>query len=258
MRLIVCFFCFTALLSACKKPISDLDISPTLEVEEKNMGVMILRTATWCGTCGVSLNNSQTIFEDNKDFAVGMAFKDAFNGPFGSHSDWGSHLFHKVAAQFDLPTGVPNNFQNFAVNSVFEHLQAPTIINGNYELDFQADELIIKTTTKFFTQFEGDVYLAPFIVVDSLIGYQNGHPDGVNTVHNRYVADVAIPINKNIDAKFEWGHMISAGVVKEGHLVNMTFKSSIKQHWEQEHVSVALVYFRKAGNGFFFINAFSK
>jgi hypothetical protein len=258
MRLIVCFFGLTALLFACKKPVSDLEISPTLDVEEKNMGVMILRTATWCGPCGASLNNSQTTFEENKDFAVGMAFKDAFSGQFGAHSDWGNHLFQRIAAQFDLPSGVPNSFQNFEFNSIFEHLQAPTIINGNYEVDFQGDELTINTTTKFFTQFEGDVYLSPFIVVDSLVGYQNGHPDGVNTIHNRYVADVAIPVNKTIDAKFEWGYMVSAGVVKEGHQVNMTFKTSKKPHWEQKNISVALIYFRKAGNGLFFINAFTK
>lgn len=222
------------------------------------MGVMGLRTATWCGTCGASLNNSHSIFEENKHIAVGLAFKDAFNGQLGPHSDWGNNLFQKVAGQFELPPGVPNNFQNFNFNSIFEHLQAPTIINGNYEVVFQDDDIIINTTTKFFTQFEGEVYLAPFIVVDGLVGYQYGHSDSPNTVHNRYVADVAAPINRTVDDKFEWGYMISAGVVKEGHHVNMAFKASKKPHWEQENISVAIVYFRKAGNGFYFVNAFTK
>jgi hypothetical protein len=258
MRRAICFLSVFALVFACKKPVSDLEVTPTLDVEQKNMGVRGVRSATWCSVCGAGLNNTQNILELNKIQSVGMVFKDAFSGEFGAHSDWGNNLFDKVAAQFGLPTSVPTSFQNFNHNSVQEHVEGQTVVNGNYEIDFNGNEMIVRTTTKFFTQFEGDVYLAPFVIVDNLVGAQIGHPQTPNTVHTRYVADVAYPINKDEESKFEWGYLISSGIVRDGHTVNTVFKTNKKPHWSNNNVSIGLVYFRKVGNEFIFINAFTK
>lgn len=249
-----------SLLIACKKQVSDLETTPTLEVEKKNMGVYAVRTATWCGPCGGQLNGTQTNFEQNKDVAVGMAFKDAFSGENGSHSDWGNHLFNVVAPQFDLGNSVPTTFQNFNYNTVGEHItDAVVVVSGNYEIDFDGNNMTIRTTSKFFTEYTGDIYLAPFIIVDDLVGFQTDHPDSPNTVHKRYVADVAVPINKSAeDDKYEWGYLISAGDVKRDHTVNMTFKATKKAHWANNKISIGMVYFRKVGNQFFFLNAFTK
>ncbi len=258
MKKIIYLVGFLAFTTACKKPVSDLEVTPTLEVEKKNMGVLGVRSATWCSVCGAGLNNTQNVLELNKNQAVGMVFKDAFSGEFGSHSDWGNNLFSKVATQFGLATSVPTNFQNFNHNSVQEHVEGQTVVNGNYDIQFNGNEMIIRTTTKFFTQFEGEVYIAPFVIVNNLVGAQIGHPQTPNTVHTRYVADVAYPVNKDEESKFEWGYMISAGVVRDGHTVNMDFKSIKKSHWSNNNISIGLVYFRKVGNDFIFINAFTK
>jgi hypothetical protein len=244
---------------ACKKPVSELETTPVLDVEKKNMGVLGVRTATWCEPCGNGLNNTQNIFEQNKHLVVGMAFKDAFNGAGGPHSDWGNNLFDKVGPQFDLGNSVPTNFQNFKHNTVAEHLQSETIVvSGNYEIDFDGNDMTIRTTSKFFTNYEDDVYLAPFVIVNNLVGHQLGHPDTPNTVHTRYVADVAYPANKSIDSKFEWGYLISSGPVRDGHTVNMTFKATKKSHWVNNNITIGMVYFRKVGNEFIFVNAFTK
>ncbi len=249
-----------SVLMACKKPVSNLETTPTLDVEQKNMGVYAVRTATWCWACGTSMEALHNTWELNKETTVGMAFKDAFSGEFGAHSDWGNHLFSVVAGQFEISTNTPTNFQNFNYNSVSEHTSSPVVIvNGNYEIDFDGNDMTIRTTSKFFTEYTGDIYLAPFIIVDDLVGYQNDHPDSPNTVHKRYVADVAVPINKSAeDDKHEWGYLISAGDVKREHTVNMTFKATKKAHWANNKISIGMVYFRKVGNQFFFINAFTK
>lgn len=249
-----------SLLIACKKPVSDLETTPILDVEEKNMGVYAVRTATWCWACGTSMNASHNFWELNKEEGVGMAFKDAFSGEFGQHSDWGSHLFSVVAAQFEISTSTPTNFQNFNYNSVNEHTSSSVVVvNGNYEIDFNGNDMTIRTTSKFFSEYTGDIYLAPFIIVDDLVGYQTDHPDSPNTVHKRYVADVAVPINKSAeDDKHEWGYLISSGDVKRDHTVNMTFKATKKAHWANNKISIGMIYFRKVGNQFFFLNAFTK
>jgi len=246
---------------ACKKPVSDLETTPTLDVEEKNMGVWGVRTATWCGPCGSSLNGTQDIFEQNKHLVVGMAFKDAFIGAEGAQSDWGNHMFDVVAGQFDLGSSVPTTFQNFNTGTpgtIAEHLAAEVVVNGNYEIDFNGNDMVIRTTTKFFTNYEEQVFLVPFIIVDDLVGYQTSHPESPNTVHKRYVADVALPVNKASEDKNEWGYLISDRFVKEGHTVNMTFKATKKSQWANQNVKIGMVYFRKIGNQFFFLNAFSK
>lgn len=249
---------FSTVILSCKKESSDLETTPTLQVEEKNMGVFGLRTATWCGPCGGSLDNSHDVFENAKGLAVAMAFKDAFSA---AQSPFGSLLFDKVGDMFDLPNSVPSSFQNFNIDfpgSINEHLELEVTVNGNYEIEFNGNEMTINTTTKFFRNYTGDVYLAPFIIVDSLVGAQAGHPDTPNTVHMKYVADVAYPSSRTEEAKFEWGYLVSTSEVKAGHEVNLQFKAMKRDHWQNHNISIGMIYFRRIGNEFRFLNAFTK
>jgi hypothetical protein len=243
---------------SCKKESSDLETTPTLQVEKKNMGVYAVRTATWCGPCGGSLNNTQTIFENVKGYGVAMAFKDAFGE---AQAPYGNNLFDKVPDMFGIATSVPTSFQNFNAvipASINEHVDAIVVANGNYEIEFNGNELIINTTTKFFTDYSGDVYLAPYIIVDSLTGYQNDHPDSPETIHMKYAADIAYPNNRDLESKFEWGYLVSSGMVKNGYTVNLKFKAEKRDHWKNHNISIGMIYFKKVGNEFLFLNAFTK
>lgn len=249
---------FAIALFSCKKESSNLEPTPTLDVQEKNMGVYAVRTATWCGPCGSSLNNTQNNFEESKDIAVGMAFKDAFSE---AQSPYGNFLFDQVDAMFDVGNSVPTSFQNFNADfpsSVMQHIDSAVVVNGNYEIEFNGNEMTINTTTKFFKNYLGEVYMAPFIIVDSLVGHQNDHPDTPETVHTRYVADIAIPSNRSEEAKFEWGYMVSSDMAKAGHVVNLQFKAQKRDHWKNHNISVGMIYFKKVGEKFVFFNAFTK
>lgn len=249
---------FAASLLSCKKENSNLEPTPTLDVEMKNMGVYGLRTATWCGPCGEYLNNSQENFENVKDIAVAMAFKDAFSG---AQSPYANYLFDLLPEMFDLATSVPTNFQNFNVSvpaTVPEHIDSAVYVNGNYEIEFNGNEMTINTTTKFFKEYVGDVYLAPYIIVDSLVGHQNGHPDTPETVHMKFVADIAYPSTRDLEAKFAWGYLVSASFVKAGHTVNLQFKAEKRDHWKNHNISIGMIYFKKVGAKYLFFNAFTK
>jgi hypothetical protein len=224
----------------------------------KNMGVYGVRTATWCGPCGSSLNGTQENFENAKDIAVGMAFKDAFSE---AQAPYGNFLFDEVGPMFDLGNSVPTTFQNFNAafpSSIMEHIDSAVFVNGNYEIEFNGNQMTINTTTKFFRDYGGEVFLAPYIIVDSLVGYQNGHPDSPETVHTRYVADIAYPSSRDAEAKFEWGYLVSAGYVDKGHTVNLQFTAEKRDHWKNHNISVGMVYFKKVGTKFVFFNAFTK
>lgn len=235
-----------------------MEVTPTLDVEKKNMGVYASRTATWCGPCGSNLNNTHEVFDNVKGYAVAMAFKDALGSAQAPYADY---LFEKVPDAFGIATSVPASFQNFNVAvpaSINEHLEAEVFVNGNYELLFNGNEITINTTTEFFKDFYGDVYLAPYIIVDSLVGYQNDHPDSPETVHMKYTANIAYPSSLTETSKFEWGYLVSAGQIKNGHKVNLQFKSNKIDHWKNNNISVGMVYFKKVGDEFLFMNAFTK
>jgi hypothetical protein len=258
MRRNIWILALSILALSCKKGHSDLEVTPTLNVEQRNMGVFAVRTATWCGPCGSHLDNTQSAFENVKGSAVAMAFKDAFSE---AQSPFADVLFDKLPGMFEIATSVPTLFQNFnaaAPATIAEHLESEVILNGNYEIIFNGNEMTINTTTKFFKEYLGDVYLAPFIIVDSLVGYQNQHPNSPQTVHMKYVADVAFPSSRTSGSKYEWGYLVSTGVVKKGHQVNLQFKAEKRDHWKNHNISVGMVYFRKMGEKFIFLNAFTK
>lgn len=258
MKKLVYLSLLSVAIYSCNKETSDLTVTPTLDVEMKNMGVYAVRTATWCGPCGNSMDNTHQVFDNMKDVAVAMAFKDAFSE---AQSAYGNFLFDKVTEMFDLGNSVPTYFQNFNADfpaSINEHLDTTVILSGNYEIEFNGNDMVINTTTKFFMDYVGEVFVAPFIIVDGIVGYQNGHADSPNTVHKKYVADVAIPATRLPENKYEWGYLVSFGLVKNGHTVNLKFTAQKDSSWANHNISVGLIYFRKVGNELKFLNAFTK
>ncbi len=258
MKKLLVLSMFSLAFVACKKETSNLQTTPTLDVEMKNMGVYGVRTATWCGPCGNSMNGTHQIFENVKGYAVAMSFKDAFSE---AQSPYGNYLFDKVTEMFDLGNSVPTSFQNFNADfpaSINEHLDTTVILGGNYEIEFNGNEMTINTTTKFFMDYSGEVFVAPFIIVDNIVGYQNGHPDSPNTVHKKYVADIALPTTRLPENKYEWGYLVSYGMVKNGHTVNLKFTAQKNANWANNNISIGLIYYRKVGDRFKFLNAFTK
>lgn len=248
-------------LSACKKENSDKETTETLTVEEKNMGVFAQRTATWCGPCGASMNGTQDNMSNQlaQGRAVPMSFKDNFIGLNGmSHSNWGDYLFGEVLDQFEIESSVPHSFYNFTQSSIDEHVLDTVVLSGNYNIDFDGNKMTIKTTTQFFQSYLGDVYLAPFVIVNDLVGSQLEHPDTPNSIHKHFVADVAYPTGFAPEDKSAWGYRVAAGQMPKGQKINMEFTLEKKAHWVNSNISIAMVYFRKVDNQYIFLNAFTK
>lgn len=243
--------------SSCKKEVSVLEDSTFLDVQEKNMGVVAKRTATWCEPCGGwGFSNFESLKDQFKDEAVYMAFKTALT----SVSPQGNEYYDRVTTLFGLPNATPTFFYNFDTISgqgnVFDHINSEVIANANYEFTLTDDQINVKTTTKFFQSVDGDYVISPFLILDNQEGVQLGHPDTPNTVHPSFVANLAHPVQ--IQNKESWAYKVASGKIDKGYQINLEFEVAKKPEWTKEDISFALVLFKRVGNKYQFINAFTK
>lgn len=243
-------------LISCRKT-SKMEVTEgNLMVEESNMAVLAKRTATWCSPCGSSgfplFENLKTQYDDD---AVYMAWKDAFV------TSTGSTLFDEVGPQFNLGGTVPTFFANFqkdwSDSMVRAHINAEYVIaNSNYDMIIGGDRITLRTTTKFFTDVEGHFILAPYLIVDNIVGYQNGHPDDNNTTHRNYVVNIATPTTNVLTKNF--GYQITTKGADRGFTVNLEFEVDRNPLWPARNISFALIIFKRQPWGLEFINAFTK
>ena len=242
---------------SCRKTTESTISENTLEVTESNMALIGKRTATWCNPCGDWGFPQFQFLKDvwGKDDVVYMAWKDAFK------TNKGSELFDEVGPTFNLGGSVPTFFYNFIPNAddsvLTQHIDANYVIaNSNYEMEINGDNIKLRTTTKFFTDVDGEYYIAPYLVVDNIVGYQNGHPDGNNTVHHKYVADIAKPTTLSSERNF--GYKLTTNGASRGLTINLEFEVNKQPTWKNRDISFALIIFKKETWGLQFINAFTK
>ena len=259
MKKIILSLIVVTSLVACRKTSMMENSDATLEVTESNMSVIAKRTATWCGPCGsYGFPAFQTMKDTYGKKAVYMAWKEALS----EASSVGDDLFTEVGPQFDLGGAVPTFFYNFIKSDgndslIDNHFESTYVVaNANYDIEIKGQTIGLKTTTKFFANVEGTYYIAPYLIVDNIVGYQNGHPDGANTVHHNYVAGIAKPTT--VSGSKNFGYQITASGAKRGHTINLDFSIPKQVTWKDRDISFAIVIFKQEPWGLQFVNAFTK
>ncbi len=256
MKNIILVAFVTLAVASCRKTSKMEESDNTLEVTETNMAVVGKRTATWCGPCGSSgFPRFESLKEQYKGDAVFMAWKDAFT------TTEGSTLFDEVGPKFNLGNSVPTFFYNFIPNAddsvITKHLEADYVeANSNYEMEVSGQSVKLNTTTKFFANVEGTYYLAPYMIVDNIVGYQNGHPDGNNTVHHNYVARIAKPTT--VSSVENFGYQLTTNGAERGFTINLEFTAKKEVSWNAKDISFGLVIYKQEPWGLQFVNAFTK
>ena len=249
-------------LFSCKKEKSDLKASTFLDVEAKNMPVIAKRTATWCSPCGGwGFNFFNSLKNQYKDKAVFMSFNHSFHEVASD----GDKFFDRVNEIFSVGSGTPTFFYNFdtihgidyeGTSIIPLHINSEVIVSANYEYTLSENKIHLKTTTQFFKSQEGDFVIAPFLILDSLIGAQSGHSDSPNTAHSNFVAYLAHPINtQEIEP---WAYKVASGKVEKGYRINLEFEVAREPLWTEDNISFALVLYKRVGNKYKFVNAFTK
>ncbi len=256
MKKIVLGLLVATVFVACRKTSPMEESENTLEVTEANMAVIGKRTATWCGPCGSwGFPQFESLKQTYKGKALFMAWKDAFV------SDEGSELFREVGPEFNLGSSVPTFFYNFIADAhdsvITQHIESDYVVaSANYDMEVSGQNVSLKTTTKFFANVEGVYYIAPYMMVDNIVGYQNGHDDGNNTIHHNYVARIAKPTT--VSSVKNFGYQLTTNGAERGYTVNLDFTAKKDVTWNTKDISFGLVIYKEEPWGLQFVNAFTK
>lgn len=243
-------------LTACKKE-SVEEITPTLDVEEKNAVLVAKHTWTGCVPCGGWGFETFDNLISNTPEHVHVAFTMGSLGGYGNQA-----IYDFMQNTFGIPNATPTFHNNLDASlSVAEAEQLMeeqgVIANSNYEMKIDGNKITLNTTTKFFKDVNGVFTLAPYLVVDGIIANQSGHPDGANAEHKKVAVGIAKPTTVS-QADFE-GYTVADGQVKAGHTVNLEFEIDANPNWDPNNVSFALMIFQANGDGTFkLINTFTK
>lgn len=261
-KIILSLFFLALALSSCKKETSKLEASSFLDVEEKNMAVAAKLTATWCEPCGGwGFDFFASLKDDYKDKAVFMAFTHSLSDV----APQGNEFFIRVNELFSIGGGTPRFFYNFdtiygvnhaGASGILEHIESEVIASSNYEYTLSDDKIHLKTTTKFFKSQEGDFMISPFLIIDNQEGPQLGQTEHPNAVHSNVVSALAHPVNTAIIDP--WAYKVASGTVEKGYQINLEFEVDRNPLWTEEDISFGLILFKRVGNKYKFVNAFTK
>ncbi len=165
-----------------------LSISQAQNVEEKQMSLVVKKTATWCSNCG---SWGWQWFKDLIDETEGDAFSIALHST-SSQLKPPNNLDGAILAHFTGNGGFPTFFVNGVSGSSYSGLvnavdaasgQAPVAGIGMIT-GYENDVLSVQGKVEFFQPFEGEIFVGYYIIEDSLVHSQTAQ--GANAIH-RYV-----------------------------------------------------------------------
>ncbi|MDC3252740.1 hypothetical protein OAU25_00660 [Crocinitomicaceae bacterium] len=223
----------------CKKEEIIETPSKFIEVEKKNSSLFFqYASLTEPASGGVAYDLFSDALEDYDSLYVLATLMSGNLGGANNDSVYDSHI-----DTFNL-SGAPNfqaNSESLTLPEAVEaHQSSDVIVNSAYELEFDSDKIYVNTTTEFFKYVtKQDYYLTAYIIVDSIVANQAGHPNGANTYLRKTIVDVGrIPgYSKNYH-----GYKVATGAINNGHKFNLRFEADRLSSWSDiDQISVALV-----------------
>ena len=239
----------------CKKEIDGTE-STFLFVEKKNSSLLFHYSST---TLDESGSNGFALFESNlAAFDSTEVLGTITLGSVGGANN--DTIYRSLEAKYGvstLPYLQSNLLEKELPEAMATHNYSTVIANASYELDLTTSgKIVVNTTTEFFESVVGeDYYLSAYIIVDSLVAPQAGHPDGNSAVHRKVVVDVARP---NGGVPRYHGYKVATGNIDKGYRFNLSLEADRLPAWsDPRHISVALVITKRSTpNGIpIFVNA---
>lgn len=235
------------LVSSCNKhEFNQSAESDFIPVEEKNSSILFHYSSTTSANSGGPGYTQFNTYLNQYDSTEVLLTLTKGNLA-GSNSD----TIHTAnAAAFGvLGTSVfQANFASQITAMIAEQTSKQVVVNAAYELEITTDKIFIHTTTKFFKATAGEEYfITPYLLVDSIVAAQTGHPDGANTNHRKVAVDVGRL--KNFPVRY-MGYEIGSGSIDAGYRFNLKFEVDRLPTWtDVEQLSVALIITKKNALG---------
>ena len=229
---------------SCKKySFNDHKQSDFLPVQKKNSSLIFnyaYTSSAYSGSTGYDLFNSYLEVYDSLQVLATIT-----SGDIGGANNDTIFDSHSVTFGVSEPSSFHVNLDSASVsNTIYAHTSSTVIANAAYALSLTPSSIIINTTTEFFEDVEGETfYLTPYLIVDSIVANQAGHPDGAMTNHRKNIVDVGrlsgYPVRY-------LGYKIASGKIQSGHRINLTFTADRLASWiDPEQISVVLVITKK-------------
>lgn len=251
---IVLLVASSTLFVQCKKYSFDESTqSVFLPVEEESSSVLFHYSSTTSSNSGGSGYTQFSDYIDDYDSTdVLLTLTEGNVG--GANNDT---IFNANSSAFGIlsTSTFHANFNSLIASSISLQSTKQVIVNSSYELELTDDHIYINTTTKFFRSSDGeDYFLTPYIVIDSIVADQTGHPDGASTNHRKVAVDVARL--KNYPVRY-LGYEIASGQIDKGYQFNLSFEAERLPAWtDPEKISVALILTKRTALGnIVFVNA---
>jgi len=245
MKLFTRFLPLTLVLIAlvgCKKETFTGPSSEFLEVEEKNSSLVFHYSMTSNPASGSTGYDYFTMLLNQYDSTEVLATM-TFGGLGGANND-AVFLEHVDTFNFVTIPYFQGNYDSVSMvnvgDKISSHSSKVVIANAAYQLQFEPNQIIINTTTQFFQDVDQeDYYLSAYLIVDSIVAFQEGHPDLGSTVHRKSVVDVGRLQGHQIQYL---GYPITAGGIDNGYKFNLQFVADRLPSWvDEDRISVALV-----------------
>lgn len=245
-------------LTSCKKQeFSVANESDFIEVEEKNSSLIYHFSSTTSansGTTGYTQFESLLNAYDSAHVVVTLTEGNVGNANNDTIFSANSFAYGVLSTSSFL-----TNFETGTATQIAQQESKSVLANSAYELELTATKIFIKTTTQFFQDNSTgeEFFLTPYIVVDSLVADQTGHPDGPATNHRKVVTEVARL--KNYPVRY-LGYSVASGTIYAGQRFNLAFEVDRSPDWiDPEQISVALILTKKDADGnITFVNANTK
>ncbi|MCF8236797.1 MAG: T9SS type A sorting domain-containing protein [Saprospiraceae bacterium] len=162
-----------------------LAVGQAQEVQEKQMSLVVKKTATWCPNCG---SWGWEWFKDLINETEDQAFCIALHST-SSDLKPPNDLDGALLAQFSGNGGFPTFFVNGVAGSSLSGLM--TAVSEAAELSpvagigmltgFQEEDITVQGRVEFFQPYQGEIFVGYYIIEDSLVHSQSAQ--GSNAVH---------------------------------------------------------------------------
>ncbi len=237
------------------------------EPEKKSLSMVHKITATWCYPCGSwgwTLGNQIMGDAGDKALYIGL-FASPDAGEF-RNTEFYNQTAATLARQFTL-IGYPDfgangitytkpNFNGSTINTakIREDVKAlvdsfaatEPLASAASELLVDADDVTVNANVKFWSEAEGEYYLAAYLVEEGAMNLQNGQ--GKVDVPHHGVLRTSL-------SSTAWGEKIAEGTVAADATFSKTFTFKVSdEKWDRSKFKVYNVIWRKEGNKYVFIN----
>ena len=222
------------------------------EVPEVQKSLITKRTATWCSLCGTwGWSFFEGLIEDNADKAVFFAahFSGELINPtaetivsnFGGFSQ---PRFYLGSTDQNVSSGNASTRRTEIQAKVDESFETAPVVNSGINAFEDGETISIDVKTQFFQAAEGEYLVAPYIVEDGVINFQQNQ--GQAAIH-KYILRTSFTENA-------FGEVVATGNIEAGTTVDQSFSIAIDPAWAFENIEIAVVIWKNNGGDYEFVN----